>query len=413
MSLLLDPKNDISIDVKFYDEQERKDFGKWANATTIETVAGHTIQVPVAEFLAYFLIHRKGLSPVLYPNLDALKAVIKKGSENLTEWISYNGKSLHVTPDVELLESSFTEHLGEAAGLSVANRIHNLTEADWVKIPAIPGSKGRKTLDWKYASDEMNFVELETKGSFCVRADRLSGLSAHKADIKAKKSDSEKKCHPYFNQRALRYGTITSISKDPESTLTVRLVDPEGDTHERTAHDARIVKRLAWASWIISLIVRRTHLSVALQNRMAVLQRVEELARYNGLPLLGGARNSMSGKMFIERILFFRSTPQEFPAPGVLTEFNEEHLLFIGLDRKWFLPLIQQQFDELSKMSFPPRSQATKIDCVVSPLQMKSLFSDVPQQRKLRGGRFVRFERNAVLHQSPAGLVFGLVAKND
>ncbi len=96
MSLLLDPKATISIDVKFYDDQEKKDFGKWANATKINSVAGDTIQVPGAEFLAYFLIHQKVVSPVLYPNLEAVKKDLREGDERLSKWISFNGNSLNV-----------------------------------------------------------------------------------------------------------------------------------------------------------------------------------------------------------------------------------------------------------------------------------------------------------------------------
>lgn len=413
MSLLLDPKATISIDVKFYDDQEKKDFGKWANATKINSVAGHTIQVPAAEFLTYFLFHKKGLSPLRYPDLEAIKKGIQDGNDELAEWVSYDGKTLHVCPDVESLENSFTEHLGEAGGLAVTNRIHNLNEADWVKIPVITGPKGRKTLDWGYSSDGTNFIEVEAKGSFCERVDLLKGLSGHKVSIKAKKEDSGEKHHPRFNKKTLRYGTITSISEDPDSLLTVRLVDPEGDEHERTPHDTRILKRLAWAGWVIRLIASRTHLSVALQNRLAVLLRVDELSRYDNLPLRGGTGKPMPGEQFVDRFFVNRTTSREFQTAGALTPFDEEHLLFVGLGREWFLPLIGQQFNKISEMNFEPRSMATKLDCVVTPHQLETDFGDISREGKSPLGNLVQFERKAILHQSPAGMVFGLVSKHE
>lgn len=410
-SLLLNPHATIAIDVRFYDEEEKKAFESWANAARITSITGTIIKVPVAEFLAYFLIHRKGLSPLRYPNLNAVKQEIQKGSNDLEDWVSYDGKTLHVRTDTEKLEGSFTEHLGEAAGLAVANRIHHLNEADWIPIPIFAGKNGRKTFDWSYASDGKSFIEMEAKGSFCERTDRLAGLSGHKASIKAKKLDLAKPGHPRFNQRALRYGTITSIGKDPNSLLTVRLVDPEGEIYDRTPQDARILKRLRWASWIIRLIAGRTHLSVALQNRLTVLETSQNPGNFGGHPLLGGTGKAMEGESFIERFFMNHSTSKELNAAGVLTDFDKDYLLFIGLAREWFSPLIHQKFGDLTELKFGPTSAETMIDCVVTDHQIETEFREILPFDKLRSGGFHRFKRAAVLHRSAAGFVFGLVSK--
>ncbi|WP_424313795.1 hypothetical protein [Haloferula sp.] len=390
---------------------EKSDFEKWANSTQIKSVAGRTIEVPGAEFLAYFLIHKKERSPSRYPDIQAIKQDIKMGSETLEEWVDYDGKTLHVCDDCDSLGNTFTEHLGEAAGLAVVNRIHGLNEADWMKIPEIPGRNGRKTLDWNYASDGKDFIEMEAKGAFTEKVDRLAEISGHKASIKTKKKDSSKTCHPRYNQRALRYGTITSISKNPNSLLTVRLVDPEGEDYDRNPHDARILKRLSWASWLICQIAGRTQFSVALQNRLAALLRTNDLVSFNKLSLLGGTGKPMEGSQFIDRFFANRTSSKELQSAGVLTQFDKEHLLFIGLSRRWMLPIIRQRFDEISKLNFEPRSKATQLDCVLSPHQMDTKFPDVPVEDLTEDGNLLRFRRKAVLHQSAGGMVFGLVSK--
>lgn len=408
MSLLLDPKATIAIDVKYYDDAERDAFSRWANGTKIDSVVGQQLKVTGAEFLSYFLIHKKARSPARFPNLEAVKKEIQKGDDTLSEWVSYDGRSLHVSADVESLESTFTEHLGEAAGLVVANRIHDLNEADWTKIP----ETGQKTQDWKYASDGKDFVELETKGSFRERVDLVTGLYDHKADIKAKKKKLADKHHPHFNEQAIRYGTITSISKDPKSLLTVRLVDPEGEIHTRTPREARILKRLAWASWVIRLIASRTLLSIALQNRLAALLQVDDLDRLKD-PLKGGTGRPMDTERYVERFFIDRTSSAELQSVGALSPYDEEHMLFFGISREWFLPLIGQQFDKISEMDFEPKSTNTHLDCVVTRRQMETDFDDLLLDWKHPRDKLVRFERDAVLHRTRAGLVFGLVSKHD
>lgn len=414
MSLLLDPKSTVTIDVRYYNDDEKEAFRNWSSFEKIESLVEQNVQVPGAEFLVYFLIHQKTVSPTLYPNLEAVKKDLKEGGERLSKWIRYNGKSLSVYSYVDSLESNFTEHLGEAAALSVANRIHDLNEADWIKIPEIRGPKkiSRRTLDWKYASDGVNFVEVEAKGAFRTRVDRLEKLSKHHSDIKAKKEDSKRPDHPHHKKAALRYGTIASFSKDPKSLLTVRLVDPEGETHTRTPLEARILKRLAWASWVIRLIASRTLLSIALQNRLAALLQVDDLDRHKD-PLKGGTGRPMETERYVERFFMNRTSSAELQSVGALSPYDEEHLLYFGISRDWFLPLIGQQFDKISEMDFEPKSMNTHLDCVVTRRQMESDFDDILLDGKHSRDKLVRFQRDAVLHRTPAGLVFGLVSKHD
>lgn len=88
-------------------------------------------------------------------------------------------------------------------------------------------------------------------------------------------------------------------------------------------------------------------------------------------------------------------------------------MLFFGISREWFLPLIGQQFDKISEMDFEPKSTNTHLDCVVTRRQMETDFDDLLLDWKHPRDKLVRFERDAVLHRTRAGLVFGLVSKHD
>lgn len=58
-----------------------------------------------------------------------------------------------------------SEHVGEAVGLSVMNRIHDITEADWRIIPARSGRAAKPSFDFQLASDNHHLIEVENKGS--------------------------------------------------------------------------------------------------------------------------------------------------------------------------------------------------------------------------------------------------------
>ena len=107
-----------------------------------------------------------------------------------------------------------------------------------------------------------------------------------------------------------------------------------------------------------------------------------------------------------------RTSSAELQVAGALTPYDEKHLLFFGISREWLLPLISQQFEKISEMGFEPSSTKNKLKCVVTRKQMESDFGDILFDEKPSRDKLVRFERDAVLHRTPAGLVVGLVSKH-
>lgn len=72
-----------------------------------------------------------------------------------------------------------SEKVGESIGLSVINRIHDLHEADWDRIPIHSGIRGFQTFDFKStlpmsASDGKTLVQTETKGTLIDDASEIN-----------------------------------------------------------------------------------------------------------------------------------------------------------------------------------------------------------------------------------------------
>ena len=116
--------------------------------------------------------------------------------------------------DPNTSKSPTESKIGPSVGLSVINRVHGLSDADWDKLKELPGRNGKPTFDYKVASDGSNIIQVENKGSYVDdNRKKSSAISNHKKNIKDKKrkiaSLEAQNNYPY--PAALRYGTITAV----------------------------------------------------------------------------------------------------------------------------------------------------------------------------------------------------------
>ncbi len=59
MAVIAIPQESVRVDVSFYDENERQKLLRYPTAPAIERLTTAPIDVPTAEFLTYYLFHRK------------------------------------------------------------------------------------------------------------------------------------------------------------------------------------------------------------------------------------------------------------------------------------------------------------------------------------------------------------------
>ncbi|MDW7773163.1 MAG: hypothetical protein SCH71_09775 [Desulfobulbaceae bacterium] len=282
------PQKSITVSVDYYDEREKKKFADYPSAKRIVDVVNSSFEIPIEEFLTYYLFHRKRPGKEGYRNYEQLGGKIDKALTELEDWIVFNQSSISVPKDVKPQLISITERVGESIGLSVINRLHELTEADWDKIPEHPGRSGISTFDYQVASDGKNIVQLETKGS-CVSNNSLkeNSISNHKKNIHEKKSKIQAK-ESYLYPADVRYGTITVLDYKPKSIAKCWLVDPEPYLTETPPEKLRLINRMRFFRDWISFISPRSQFASALSTRVADIEALSDPSELDGVPLRKG-----------------------------------------------------------------------------------------------------------------------------
>lgn len=401
----------VEVVVDYYDREEQRLFQQGNYPTQIANIAGRRIQIPIAEFLTYSLFYLKEHQSRTHPDIAAVARHVDRADAELSVWVQWDGKSLRVNDDSDSLDNSITRRLGDAVGMAVANDIHGLNDADWNFIKEKPGAGGVRTLDWHFASDGKQHIEIETKGRVIADSSRLTGLIGAYNSIKAKKVAAAKP--GYHRPRALRYGTILAIDKIPGSTMHCRLVDPEGSPSKGDPKASRLNNRLSWATNIVAIISRRSSFTVGLNNRLAALERLDDPFALSGVPLLKGDGTPMDldpqRETTYSPFFQYRSTVHHEPFGGVVARFDKDHLLFFGLHEDWLSVLAKQDFMKVLSMTFRPGTLETKVHCVMSRRRF--------EEAKLKGripvseaeNPSVSFTLPAVIHTSAGGMAFGLV----
>lgn len=181
----------IQVDVAFYDAAEKAKLMAYPTASVMEELVTKPLEIPKAEFLTYYLFHRIKLGTEDYRNYSSVAKKVHRWLGAIGECIDYENGSVRTPRGATRQLNEVSEHVGEAIGLSVMNRIHGLTEADWTTIPEEQGRNARPSFDFQIASDGIQFVQVETKGSSVTDNHVLSdAVKAQKQESTQRKSNS-------------------------------------------------------------------------------------------------------------------------------------------------------------------------------------------------------------------------------
>ncbi len=159
------PQGEVAVAVDYYDEDHRQMLLCYRTAGRIETIVRNGIRIPTSEFLTYYLFHRKRPGLPGFRGYEEVSWHIDKALNDLNGFVSFNHSSISIPAGVGEQVPHITEYIGESIGLSVVNRIHGLTEADWSRINPKHGVTDSPRFDYQFASDGISVIQVENKGS--------------------------------------------------------------------------------------------------------------------------------------------------------------------------------------------------------------------------------------------------------
>jgi len=420
--LLESAPDQIRVHVDYYNNDHKTKLTKPPYPTIIKKIGGTTIAIPTQDFLAYYLFWKQRQRPDLYGGLEAVKAAhLYEAAGELNNLITFGSGTLSSEAGIDEGNSATTGRLGEAMSLCVLNRIHKTGPGDWLALPEkrnqIP--KGLNPMDFRIqtASDGKRIVQVECKGSFLP--DDPTAINAavrkHQRNIAKKKKSHEEVLEASSGiwQADLRYGTITTFGRPGTNDAQCWLLDPPAEGEG----DPEIVKtlaRLRYATNLLQLIAPRSHLTVAMVNRVTSLFEHTNLEAASGIAL-----RHADGKSFADAFedvrthgscasAFFnnRTTIRNYPAGGIITRRRKGPFLFFGMREDLLAFATLQKFEALRSYETKPTSIETSINAVIPSGQAAKM--GLLKKHKQRGP-YHREKFSGRLFVSSGGFVFGQV----
>ena len=403
----------IEVDVAFFDENEEKKLVGYPTAAVMQELVKSPIRIPTAEFLTYFLFHRKTTGSLGYQSFDDIGKKVQKAYIILYDLISFNGKSICRSADITNQLPEISEHIGEAIGLSVINRVHGLTEADWSSIPISRGRGATKSFDFQIASDGKTFVQVENKGSsVTLNTDNsLPAIKKHYKNIQDKKSSLNdlpaNKVDP--NPASLRYGTITGIDARQDGNVRCWLTDPPADLIDDDAKRFKLLRRMEYLQNLIGLISPRSQLAAALATRVADMNMMNDPFELNSL----GLRRGNGEPLFLDQNYYIsKSHTIDEKSAGTVIPITDKHLMYFAIRTELFELSTKQNFDAIIEFSAKSLTLEESVKCVFSPARWKTVKhyfpeSVVEKSENTTGNRSVLL--TGKLNYSPGGMVFGML----
>jgi hypothetical protein len=383
------PHQNIKVKVDSYDEEQKKKLLTYPTSQQIK---------------------------VGYRNYEELGRKIGKSLSDLEDFITFNGISIATPADIGKQDLHITERVGESIGLSVVNRIHSISEADWDRIPE---TKGLKVFDYQLASDGTSIIQVETKGS-SVNDNNLkpSTVSNHKSSIiekKVKIANLESvNAYPYTAN--LRYGAITVLDCRYNSTVRCLLLDPDPGSLDMPPAKLRLINRINFLCDWMSFISPRSQMTAALSTRVADLRSISNPFELDNVPLLKGIGEPFDiiptpdGMGETLGFLSYKSRVKDGPSCGIVTQISNDALFFLGIRDKLAVLSIKQDFDSILSLKVPTETIPKTVNCVFH----KSRFERLKLPKSLiketeKGDEYFWFSLKGILHYSQEGLVFGVL----
>ncbi|GAB1843872.1 hypothetical protein MyNCGM152_46410 [Achromobacter xylosoxidans] len=342
----------LRVNLSYYNREHKRlltstqPYASIGTAAKVSFFNAHST-ISKADFYSYLLIHRQALSG--YKSYDERRTKIDKAEGWISDIVTSNASTLQLA-QAGYRDAAAAERIGESVGLSVISRLHGMTNADWTRLDTLPGVNGFKTFDFQIGSDGIRIIQVETKGSFvddCTT--KPSTVSQHAGNIDQKKKELAGHLnHP--QPSSVRYGTITAI--DSQNDTKCWLLDPPAEDLQINPFDLRIAKRLGFTAKAIAAIAPQATLPDIIAKRINQMLR-RGTKSFDGDTLETDAGTPFSSKSYVERFLskdkiFF----EELDIVGKIVQISPEIPLFIGIKGDLARSAINQDLQEISRLSF-------------------------------------------------------------
>nr|WP_288210435.1 hypothetical protein [uncultured Dysgonomonas sp.] len=347
--------SEIKLKVEYYNEDERALFQGYPNVSKLNDIVREDITISRDEFLAYMMFTWQ-MDVDGFRNYAELSSLIENNLGAVDKLLNFNNDSIQANViGNDLMQTGYTERIGVSLGLCVLNQIHDLTAADWKKIPTVPGRKGHPTFDFEIdqiASTGSSFIQAENKGcAIKNNSEQDNHVKAHYSSIKSKKEylRAQEKTYHIPLHKNLYYGTIGVVDNRPNSKAKLLLVDPPAFEYDMDAKKYRLLARLNFYLDEFKNIGVHNKIIKALESRINDIYQTNDIMSFNLKSLIKDPRQYVKKGM-----LAIVDTDEAFGKIFIVEEEGKQKPYLIAYTKAIMKLIIKQDIDAILRYNYDP-----------------------------------------------------------
>ena len=387
----------LRISLDFYDNHQERLFENYSTINTIRDLTKNNLSINKSEFLTYLLFTEQK-DRRAFRSYSDFSEKISKSYELIYQYLNFDNNSIKANFVGTEMNKDLIERVGVSISLCIMNKIHNLHEADWKKIPELNSSP---TFDFEIASDGEKFIQAECKGS-SINNNRLkiSNISNHKANIERKKKRIR-------DDNNLFYGTIAVLDEREDTTAKCWLVDPPSFEIEIGPEKYRLLSRLYFYWTSLRYTTPNSTILNILINRIKEIKILENYKCLNGIYLL----NRNGDKIKIHHNSFAKkSVIGDNNIIGKVYPLNQTGLFFMGFPQEIYNILISQDFNQILKFKNSSKIEKKEVFCRINKSDLNNY--NIPpniMNIKKEYETYIEFYLTGEMNFTKSGRVFGIL----
>ena len=389
----------LFLDVDFYNYDHKALLSNSHYYKGISKLVQNSLSVTEDEFLIYTVFREQKDLPG-WRTYKELKARLPPRRAMFNEYFDITKGTIRARfNSSQHNDITQTEAAGVGAALSLVSAVFGFTEADWEKIPVKP----YKDLDFQIASTGSEIIEVEAKGSIVDDNTVSSSISKAKRDIEEKKEVQRIE----HNNRNSLLGVITSFPSFANQNAKCRILDPPAAIEIEDPYKYKLLSHLHFYAKELA-IISKTHLLIALANRIKDIELIDDYRKLDGNPLL-----NMHGDKLITPVSLFESKTviEDKLSFGEVFPVNGNQFIYYGLDSKIIDILINQDFNEIvtfkSSIEREFDHDNLAIDAIVRKSELLKFQIDFSEYKKSSDARKVYLPMIGRSFSSTAGRTIG------
>ena len=397
----------VNVSVEYYNNNEKELFQNYPNCSEINSLVNGQQPVLKDELLAYMMFTEQKVHDG-FKTYEELKERVSSRLGDINDYFDFSGESLSAKFVGNQMDNNLIERFGVGLGLSIIGKLHNLTEADWKRIPEVAGRNGHPTFDYDIplASDGKKFIQVENKGSAVENNNyKPSTVSQHYSSIKRKKEYLR-----IQNNSNSYYGTIGVIDNIPDNPAKLLLVDPPSEFIGYDPMKYKLLARLYYYLDEFKNIGVKRKIIEALEKRIKEISESKDYNKLNNKPL--DYKYPVAFHLFMEGKMFAAIDHNEAFGKFFIIENESGTFPYLIAYPKALMKLILfQRFEDILAYQYDPAFIKEKVNVLLRIGKKEKIdFGMIEKMGFIldeRRGRFYEASYYCSVNHSLSGRLFG------